>query len=149
MEISIKQSVDFKSKKRLDMLKGRTKRCVCKYCGGELYIRQFSFNNQEDSRVEIFCTECDKIEFGVEKEIYANAKYYVEETMFNCFPDLDNNDRTKKMTIAKVCEIMTWENQNIGILTPDGFQIELNVNEHFVGECITLSDADLEKLDKE
>ena len=143
MENSIKEKIDFKSQKRLDMLKGRIERCVCKYCGGKLYMRQFSFSQQEDARVEIFCTECNRIEFGVEKEIFKSAQYFVEETLFNCFPDLDDNDKTKKMTIAKVCEIMTWENQNIGILSPDGFNIKLNLNENYLGECITISDDEI------
>ena len=49
------------------------------------------------------------------------------------------------MTVAKLCEIMTWQNQNIGILTPEGYQIETNMNDHFIGECITFSDQDLAK----
>ena len=48
------------------------------------------------------------------------------------------------MTIAKVCEIMAWENQNIGIMDNDGFNITLKLNESFVGECVTLSDEDLD-----
>ena len=47
------------------------------------------------------------------------------------------------MTIAKVCEIMAWENQNLGFLNSDGFTVPLNLNENFIGECITLSADDL------
>ena len=75
-----------------------------------------------------------------------NAKFFVEETGYNSYPDLDDSVRTKQMTIAKVCEIMTWENQNIGILDENGFQILLKMNEHYVGECITLSDGDLQEI---
>ena len=139
----IKEKIDYSSQKRLEMLKQRAKRCKCKYCGGNLVVRQLSFHNLEEARIEIFCRSCDRIEFGVEPEVYLNAKFFVEETGFNCYPDLDDSERTKQMTIAKVCEIMTWENQNIGILTPDGFQVELHMNEHYIGECITLSDTDL------
>ena len=35
-----KEWINFKSQKRLDMLKARTKRCVCKYCGGKLKLRR-------------------------------------------------------------------------------------------------------------
>ena len=39
---------------------------------------------------------------------------------------------------------MAWENQNIGIMDNDGFNIPLKLNESFVGECVTLSDEDLD-----
>lgn len=87
------QSVDkktaFKSEKRLNSLKRRTKRCVCKYCGGTLKLRQIAFSEYEDARVEIFCSECNRIEFGVEREIYSSAKFFVENSRFNCYPDMD------------------------------------------------------------
>ena len=129
---------------RIDMLKGRTKRCVCKYCGGNLRLRRIIFSTYEDTRVEIFCENCNWIEFGVEPEVYISAKYFVEESGFNCFSDLDDNERTKQMTIAKVCEIMTWQDQNIGILNKDGFNIDLMINENFLGQCITLKERDLD-----
>lgn len=139
-----KKELDFKSQKRIDMLKKRTKRCVCKYCGGKLKLRRIIFSDFEDSRIEIFCKDCDRIEFGVEPEIYASAKFFVENSKFNCYPDLDDNEKTKQMTIAKVCEIMAWENQNIGILDGSGFNIPLKLNAGFVGECVTLTEEDLE-----
>ena len=126
-----KKELDFKSKKRIDMLKARTKRCVCKYCGGRLKLRRIIFSDYEDARIEIFCRDCDRIEFGVEPEIYASAKFFVENSKFNCYPDLDDNEKTKQMTIAKVCEIMAWENQNIGIMDNEGFNIPLKLNESF------------------
>ena len=143
MNENLKEKIDFNSKKRLAMLKERAQRCKCKYCGGQLVVRQLSFSSLEDARIEIFCKNCDRIEFGVEPEVYSNAKFFVEETSFNCYPDLDDSGRTKQMTIAKVCEIMTWFGQNIGILKPEGFQVDLTMNEHYIGECITLSDSDL------
>ena len=143
MSDDIKAQIDFNSKKRVATLKERSARCVCKYCGGGLRVRQILFTEYEEARIELFCKECDRIEFGVEPEIYANAQYFVEETGFNCYPDLDDNEKTKQMTIAKVCEIMTWEDQNIGILTPEGFSVPLSMTQHYVGECLTLSDEDL------
>lgn len=137
-------NVNFASEKRLSMLKKRTKRCVCKYCGGRLKLRRIIFSDYEDARIEIFCNDCERIEFGAEQEIYASAKFFVENSRFNCYPDLDDNENTKQMTIAKVCEIMAWENQNLGMLTPQGFVVPIQMNENFVGECITLSEEDLE-----
>ena len=144
---AVREQASFQSAKRLDVLKKRTKRCKCKYCGGNLKLRRIIFSDYEDARIEIFCNRCDKIEYGVEPEIYASAVFFVENSGFNCFPDLDNNEKTKQMTIAKVCEIMAWQNQNLGILDETGFRVPLEVNENFVGECITLSDEDLEEED--
>ncbi len=139
--------MDFQSEKRLDMLKKRTKRCVCKYCGGNLRLRRIIFSDYEDARVEIFCESCNRIEFGVEPEIYLSAKFFVEESNFNCYADLDDSQRTQQMTIAKVCEIMSWQDQNLGILNKEGFSVPLNMNENFLGECITLKERDLDNDD--
>ena len=136
----------YQSGKRLEMLKGRSKRCVCRYCGGHLILKKIIFSEHEDSRVEIFCESCGRIEFGVEKEIYLSAKFFVEETAFNCYPELEENARTMQMNIAKICDVMAWENHNIGILDNNGFQVPLKINENFLGECITLTKADLEQL---
>lgn len=133
----------FKSEQRLDMLKKRTKRCVCKYCGGNLKLRQVTFTDNIDARIEIFCSECDRIEFGVEREIYGSAKFFVENSRFNCYPDLDDSENTKQMTIAKVCEIMAWENQNLGFMNGNGFVVPIHANENFIGECVTFCDDDL------
>lgn len=135
--------LDYQSQKRLQSLKKRSKRCVCKYCGGQLKLRRIIFSHYEDARIEIFCNECDRIEFGVEPEIYQSAKFFCENSRFNCYPDLDDSERTKQMNIAKVCEIMAWQDQNFGFLTPEGFTVPLRLNENFIGECITLSDDDL------
>ncbi len=143
----LKEKISFKSQKRIDMLKKRTKRCRCKYCGGRLKLRRIIFGDYEDARIEIYCNQCDRIEYGVEPEIYQSARYFVENSGFTCYPELDNNEKTKQMNIAKVCEIMAWENQNLGILNENGFKVPLEMNENFLGECITLSDADLDEDD--
>ena len=142
------ESQNFKSEKRLDMLKRRTKRCVCKYCGGNLKLRRIIFSNYEDARIEIYCNRCDRIEFGTEREIYASAKFFVENSGFNCYPDLDDNENTKQMTISKVCEIMAWENQNLGMLNTQGFTIPIEVNDNIIGECVTFTEEDLEADEK-
>lgn len=139
----LKEKIDFESKKRIDVLKQRTKRCRCKYCGGGLKLRRIIFSEHEDARIEIFCNSCERIEYGVEPEIYQSAVYFVENSGFNCYPDLADNEQRKQMVVAKVCEIMAWQDQNLGILKEDGFCVELNMNENFLGECVTLEDLDL------
>lgn len=141
------QEVTYQSANRVAMLKQRVKRCVCKYCGSTLKLKSIVFSEFDEARVEIFCKSCNRIEFGVEPEIYASAKYFVEESRFNCYPDLDDNDRTRQMTISKVCEIMAWENQSIGILREDGFNIPLNMNEHIADNCMILTEDDLREAE--
>ena len=133
----------FQSESRLDMLKGRTKRCVCKYCGGELKLRQIIFSELDDARIEIFCNNCNRIEFGVEPEIFRSASFFIEQTSYNYFQNMDNTDAVLQMNTAKVCELMSWVCQNIGVLSDTGFNIALDINENFIGECIVLKDADL------
>ena len=96
-------------------------------------------------RIEIFCKNCNRIEFGVEPEIYKSARFFVEQTEFNYFQNMDNTDSILQMNIAKVSEIMSWICQNLGILEDTGFNIPLNVNENFIGEFLVLKDKDLDE----
>lgn len=141
------EKIEFQSKSRLNMLKARSKRCVCKYCGGSLKVRQIILSSYEDARIELFCSNCNRIEFGVEPEIFLSAKSFVEESGFNAFKELDDNEKTKQMTIAKACELITWQNQNIGILTSEGYQIPIKENPYYDGKCTILTDNDLENSD--
>lgn len=136
----------YHSKTRLESLKKRSKRCLCKYCGNRLSLKRIIFNDLEQARLEIFCEQCGRIEYGVEPEIYISAKYFVEQLGFNAFPDMDNNDRTTQRSIAKVCEIMTWENKNLGIINEDGFQVPINMNKNILGECVILTDEDIDNF---
>ena len=135
--------VSFQAEGRIDMLKNRAKRCVCKYCGGRLRLKRIIFSDHEDARVEIYCDDCERIEFGVEQEIYQSARYFVDEMGFNCYPNQDNNASTRRMNIAKVCDIMAWQDKTLGIIDRDGFRVPLDVNTNILGECVILSDEDL------
>lgn len=110
---------------RLMELSGRVKRCTCKYCGGALELRKVFFGDVETARTEIFCQKCDRIEYGVEPEVYSIAQYFVKEFQFNCFPDLEPDEQTFRLNVARVCEIITWYSQSIGILNANGFPAEL------------------------
>ena len=71
----------YQAQGRNQMLRKRAKRCVCKYCGGRLRLKQLVFSEYDDARTEIFCRECDRIEFGVEQEIYKSAQYFFGESL--------------------------------------------------------------------
>lgn len=139
----------FNTSGRLEELKGRARRCCCKYCGGSLEVRRIIFSEYEDARIEIFCKDCDRIEYGVEAEIYKSAKYFVEEIKFNHYPDLDDNQLRTQMNIAKVCEIMTWENKNLGFLDGRGFTVPVIMNSDIVGKCIVIDDDTLDQVCQE
>lgn len=133
------------SKDRVAALKKRVNRCVCKYCGGPLTLKRIIFNDSEDARIEIYCEHCERIEYGVEPEIYHSATYFVESLDFNFYPDLPENDNTWHMNVAKICEIMTWGYLHNGIIDQNGFTVPLPKNAPGRGVCLVI-DADDVKL---
>lgn len=128
---------------RTDMLQKRSARCVCKYCGGPLRVKSIAFNEIVDGRTELYCDKCGRIEYGVEPEIYQNAKYYVDELGYNCYPELDYSELTRQMSVARVAEIMDWLATNLGIVGEDGFTVPIKMDPNRVSKCLHLTDADL------
>ena len=133
----------FYSENRLKILRGRMARCRCKYCGSALEIRQIVFNSFEEARVEIFCTECDRIEYGVEPEIYEQARYFVDELHFGQTGGENENEKARRMQVAKVCDILAWGAQHWGILTDEGFTIPVASAEKLFPYGVILEDEDL------
>ena len=127
---------------RMEDMKGRAKRCCCKYCGDELTLRRIVYGDVEDARAELFCKHCNRIEYGVEREIYLAAKYFVDEIGFNAFSDLDDNEKTRSMKVAKVCEIIAWGYKNLGHMDRNGFTVPVNVDKTLIGERLILDEAD-------
>ena len=136
------------AQKRLQELRERTARCCCRFCGSSLEIRKIVFTGY-DSRIEVFCSECDQIEYGTEPELYLSAKYFVETMGFNYYPDLDDNVQTRKMNIAKVCDIMAWQNKHMGFLNADGFAVPINLNSSILGNMLVMDEDDLQARLKE
>ena len=120
--------VHYQASGRVDVLKQRAGRCCCKFCGGKLVVRRIIFSEDEDARIELFCSQCDRIEYGVEPEIYQNAVHFVDCLKFNHYPDLDENEQTRRMNIAKVCEIITWGVKKLGLLDKSGFHVPVKAN---------------------
>lgn len=133
----------YDNESRTDMLEKRSARCVCKYCGGKLRIKSISFNEIVDGRTELYCDHCGRIEFGVEPEIYQNAKFFVDEFDYNCYPDMDYTETTKQMSVARVAEIMDWLVTNLGIVNNNGFAVPIHMEHNRVGETLHLTDKDL------
>lgn len=134
---------------RLRELKIRTKNCCCRYCGGDLKLRRILYGNVKEGRVEIFCNTCDRIEYGVNKEIYHVAKYFEDEFQLNLYPENDDTMRTYQMNVAKLCDIMSWGCKNLGLLEYDGFKVPVDISKSILGEEIVLYDKDLDIEDVE
>lgn len=137
------RSMTYKAEGRLEMLKERSRRCCCRYCGGSLEIKSIMFNEFVEARIELYCPQCDRIAFGVEPEIYQSAKYFMETMGFDCFPELDNNETKRMMTIAKLCDVMAWQDKELGFINDKGFQVPVRANKQGVGECTIFQDEDL------
>lgn len=110
-----------------------------------MVLKRIIFSDDLDARIELFCSECDRIEYGVEPEIYNNAVRFVDYLKFNFYPDLDDNDKTRRMNIAKICEIMSWGDKNLGILTADGFMVPVNNSSEVSCDSVVFTRAMLEE----
>ena len=137
----------YHAENRIVMLKERTERCVCKYCGSKLELRRVIFHDIEEARIDIFCSECDRIEFGVEPEIYMSACNFVDNLEFDYYLNFDNNEKKRQMNVAKISEIMSWCCKNIGILDRSGFTIPLDTVRNDKAECLVLSSEEISALD--
>lgn len=134
---------------RVVELRKRAKRCRCKYCGGKLRLKQIVYNSTVEPRIEIFCENCDRIEYGVEPEIYSLAKYYVDEFGCDYYPELDDNFTKERMNVAKVCEIMFWALNGVGYLDMEGFKYPTKIDKKLVGESLVFDLEDLSELSDE
>ena len=132
------------NKARTKALLERSQRCVCKYCGGALSLKRIIFSDCEDARIEIYCDSCERIEYGIEPPIYRSAQNFVDSLACNYFADMYQNDRTRRMDVAKVCEIMAWGYKNTGLLDEQGFTVTLPpLKNHALEKCLILTDDEL------
>lgn len=134
---------------RVERLKKRATHCCCRYCGGELDVRQIVFHTQASARIELYCDQCKKIEYGVEKDIYEAARSFVNATEFNHFQDIEDNEKRLQMNIAKICSVTTWQLRYLGFLSDNGFTVPVNKSGYEVDQCTTIEQSDLMVLLKE
>ncbi|MEE0435600.1 MAG: hypothetical protein UDB11_09420 [Peptococcaceae bacterium] len=133
----------YTSENRLALLKARTKRCVCKYCGQPLSLKRLIFSDFTDARIEIYCDHCERIEYGVEPEIYHSARNFVDHLEFNYYTDMDQNEKTRQMNIAKVAEILAWGCRNMGMLDDQGFRVPVSCDAQLMERCLVITDDEL------
>jgi len=114
---------------RYAMLKQRSEKCCCRYCGNPLEVRMVIYNKYGGAGAEIFCNNCMKIEFGTAPEIYNTAKDFIDAVDFNYFPELEDNDVTYQFNVAKVCDLLSWCCKDWGILDEQGFHLDSGATE--------------------
>ncbi|MEE0435707.1 MAG: hypothetical protein UDB11_09970 [Peptococcaceae bacterium] len=98
----------------------RSERCVCRMCGGPLEPKIVIYNKYGGSGVELYCSNCRKIEFGTEPEIYRLAKNYVEQVEYDYFTDMEADKRHFQLNVSKVCEVLSWAFRQLEILDSKG-----------------------------
>ena len=137
----------YQSESRMENLKRRAKRCVCKYYGQPLSLKRILFSDHTDARVEIYCDVCQRIEYGVEPEIYQSAQNFVDDLEFNYYNDLAQNEETYRMNVAKVAEIIAWGYQSGGLLDETGFTVPLKNQGHLQEQCLVITEQELQEMD--
>lgn len=131
---------------RLQEIYQRASRCVCRYCGQELSLRKITYAAYDEAKIELYCEQCNRIEYGVEPEIYMVAKYFVDELGYDHYANIDNSLRKTRMNIAIICDIISWGFKNTGLLKKDGFTAKLDLESGILGEATYLSDTALRKM---
>lgn len=130
-------------------LRTRAQRCRCKYCGGKLRLKQIVYGSVIEPRIELFCEDCQRIEYGVEPEIYILAKYYVDAFGCDYYTELDASLVKDRMNIGKICEIMFWALNGLNIVNMEGFNVPIKMDNNYIGESIVYDLDDIEKTKRE
>ena len=115
-----------------DTLVKRSKHVVCKQCGGPLTTALIVYDIYGGAGEELYCPNCQKQEFGVEKEVYDLAEFYVENFQFNYFYDMEENDVNFQLNVAKVCDMISWVLKNINLLDENGLKNNLPNYEYYL-----------------
>ena len=56
---------------------------------------------------------------------------------------MDDNEKTRRMNVAKICEIMAWGDKNIGILSEEGYSVPVKLEIEQIGQTAVFEDKDL------
>lgn len=98
----------------------RTGHCVCKQCGGKLQAKIIIYNKYGGQGVEMYCSHCERIEYGTETEIYRLAKDFVQNVEFDYFVEMEEGERNYQLNVAKICEVLGWCFRKLELLDEKG-----------------------------
>jgi hypothetical protein len=63
---------------------------------------------------------------------------------FNYYEGLDHNEKTRKMNISKVCEILAWGCKNMGLTDRNGFCVPTNMAQSDWAECLVMKSSEID-----
>lgn len=144
-DININVVMDSDSE-RIAALRERTTHCVCRFCGEPLSLCKITYAAYDEVKIELYCEQCGKIEYGTEKEIYAVAEYFVDELGYDHYPNIDPSVHKKRMNVASICDIISWGFKNTGLLDDKGFKVDLDISAGVFGEATLISESELNKI---
>ena len=59
------------------------------------------------------------------------------------YQGLEDNEQRRRMNIAKISEIMDWQNDKLGISDENGFCVPLDIKPDALGRTSIFRDSDL------
>lgn len=125
---------------RVLRLQKRVKRCVCKSCGASLILKKMTYGKIEEGRIEIFCPKCNRIEYGVEQDVYRVAKYFVDVMEWDYFSELENGEKKERMNVRKASEIINWSMEALGMIDEEGFCYPVKISRELLGSDLLLNE---------
>ena len=124
-------------------LRKRMRRCCCRYCGGKLEMRELTYSNCEMGRIELFCKDCGRMEYGVEPEIYEWAVNFVRNSGYDGYAVMEEGVEKERMNVARVCEIAGKAMMDLGIVDEEGFRLGIREGVYWLVSTVDLQDEDL------
>ena len=134
---------------RVEHLKERAKDCCCSYCGGDLAVRRILYQTTAEYRIELYCDNCEKIEYGVPRALYDSAKAAIERLGFNYYPETEEGVTRNQMNIAKLSTLTAWQLRYLGMIDDERLKDSAEGSTQSMDTNTIVSEDDLDELLKE
>ena len=134
---------------RVEHLKVRAKDCCCSYCGGDLAVRRILYQTTAEYRIELYCDNCEKIEYGVPRALYDSAKAAIERLGFNYYPETEEGVTRNQMNIAKLSTLTAWQLRYLGMIDDERLKDAAEGSTQSMDANTIVSEDDLDELLKE
>ena len=134
---------------RVEHLKERAKDCCCSYCGGDLAVRRILYQTTAEYRIELYCDNCEKIEYGVPRALYDSAKAAIERLGFNYYPETEEGVTRNQMNIAKLSTLTAWQLRYLGMIDDERLKDAAEGSTQSMDTNTIVSEDDLDEPLKE
>ena len=134
---------------RVEHLKERAKDCCCSYCGGDLAVRRILYQTTAEYRIELYCDNFEKIEYGVPRALYDSAKAAIERLGFNYYPETEEGVTRNQMNIAKLSTLTAWQLRYLGMIDDERLKDAAEGSTQSMDTNTIVSEDDLDELLKE